>query len=179
MLTMNSTFTPGPEDSPYSVSTYLFCGISFIVTTLAIVAMGQVGIKVWEDPYYVDSLNLPSNADSLGIPIIGAMVATIFLFTLSIGIHAAFLYLCLEKTKKVSLSSFLPGQGNAKILKSIVCFVGVLFFTREFLLFKYINQDVLVWALVFYMATIFSFVCLLIWIDGMFLRRAPDAGVPH
>lgn len=112
---------------------------SFILSVLS--TGGFIGfiVATWTDQRYIDSLNLPPQADSIGIPLFGGIFLFLMAGATSIFFHLVLLaiMLSLQKIKTVNILGLVqPSHSKAaRVIQAIAIILllfAVLFFIRIF-----------------------------------------------
>ncbi|MFH0776126.1 MAG: hypothetical protein V1936_00735 [Patescibacteria group bacterium] len=156
------------------INKYTFLGISFVVTSVSIFLLAYGALLMWENPAYVDSLNLSSDADSLGIPIVGAIMAGATFGGLNILLHLFIFIACLikEKIEYISVFDFLPKKNTSLMnVFKYIYIIGLLLMVFRWLLnLKFISAPILLIELAFYITFIASALIMLVWMANIFKR---------
>lgn len=129
-----------------SVKTYTAWIIGFISALLATFLIFFKLTTMWFDETYINSLNLPTDADSVGIPLFGAVLFGCFVFLVVTSIYIALMILHVSHrsfSKHVRITDGLLKRGAIKqnIAKLIFIALTLLWIVLLYLppLYEYVN----------------------------------------
>jgi hypothetical protein len=157
---------------------YLFLLFSFLVTSFCVFCLTAGSVLTWGDIDYVNSLNLPPEADSVSIPIAGAVIAGMELILFNILFHVIILIICVveKDLRKIDIFDFLPRKEERFMnLTRHLSFAGLsLLLMNDIIFYRFINYKVFAFNILFYISLVVSVFVVLIWINTLLADKCPE-----